>query len=221
MTELMFEKIIEEFSEMSGAPSEFLAQQLFSHCRVDDNAYGDPVHAGAVYKYFSEKVVPHKIEVFKAGKYLMDEVDIPFEYNKADFLTNLQMHDLTKFSANEAFGYAFYNFKTKQGKEAFEKAWHHHKMNNPHHPEYWLNPNKSGEIDPIPMPNEFILEMVVDWIGAGKTYGSSLEKWLPSNLGKFVFHKETRGKLRNLLRELGFEATYSGDHRLELLETTP
>ena len=92
----------------------------------------------------------------------------------------------------------------------FEKAWHHHKQNNPHHPEYWLNPNRSGILDVLPMPKIYVLEMIADWIGAGKTYGSTLEEWLPSNLHKFVWHRETANNVFSILLHLGIKTEFNG-----------
>lgn len=174
-----------------GNPKEF-ADILYAKYTVEDFAYGDDLYYWGVLKYFTDKVVPHKIAVYQAGVELSRNEklkDIFTEQTKEDFLRNLWLHDMSKFSANEAFGYAMYNFSDPhpESKEGFEAAWHHHKMNNPHHPEYWLNPNRSGELEPLPMPPIYIVEMIADWIGAGKTYGSTLEEWLPKNISKFKF----------------------------------
>jgi hypothetical protein len=154
-----------------------------------------------VIKYFKEKVIPHKIEVLKAGEELLKNEGLckSLLIEENDFHDNLLIHDLSKFSDYESFGYTQHNFKDPQPDQAFEYAWHHHKMNNPHHPEHWLNPNRSGELEVLPMPNIYILEMIADWIGAGRTYGSTLEQWLPGNFKKFKFHPLTHETVVRIL----------------------
>lgn len=188
--------------------SEQFATELYNRFTVEDFEYSDDHKYFNVVAYFNEKVVPHKIAVYQAGIELMrNDWFKDFIHHETDeFEWNLWAHDMSKFSANEAFGYAFYNFKTKAGKERFEEAWHHHKTNNPHHPEYWLNPNRSGVLEPMPMPEIYIAEMIADWIGAGKTYGNTLDAWLPDNIHKFVFHPKTSEKVYFILTKLGFKA---------------
>ena len=189
-----------------GSASEF-ADILYARFTVEDFAYSDDTYYWGVVGYFEETVIPHKIAVYQAGlelsrqewfkKYLTDS-------EKEQFLENLWLHDMSKFSANEAFGYAMYNRQTGHGKDGFELAWHHHKMNNPHHPEYWFNPNRSGELEPIPMPNLYAMEMIADWIGAGNTYGSTLDEWLPKNIDKFKFGK-SENTVMNMLNDYGIK----------------
>lgn len=196
-----FNVIFSPFCDISGATYVHLSSQLyhiygFELYEVDD--------IDELEDYFNKVVIPHKIEVFKAGLSLIEKKIISEEYIE-DFLANLRMHDLSKFSAFEAFGYARYNRKTGENKDGFKRAWHHHKMHNKHHPEHWLNPNKKGEIEPLPMPLIYIYEMVADWIGAGVSYGDSLENWLPNNLQNFLMHEQTRKLLKGILERLGFE----------------
>lgn len=193
--------------ECGGDPYEF-GNALFARFRVNDFAYSDDWMYHGIEKYFTDVVVPHKIAVYKAGIELLN-IDAINEFigneERSDFKHNLWQHDMSKFSANEAFGYAMHDFKNPKpdSKSAFEAAWHHHKMNNPHHPEYWLNPNRSGILETLPMPKIFILEMIADWIGAGKTYGSTLQQWLPANIEKFKFHSNTRSWLQQFLLCIG------------------
>ncbi len=177
---------------------------------VDDFAYHDDMIFWGVMGYFEKTVIPHKVQVYVAGLELLHNPNLKQLFNSInqdEFLDNLFVHDLSKFSAAEAFGYATYNRETGNGKEGFEKAWHHHKMHNPHHPEYWLNPNRDGIIEPIAMPTIYALEMVADWIGAGKTYGKSLEEWLPGNLHTFNFGPSSPC-IMEIMDALGILATY-------------
>jgi hypothetical protein len=179
--------------------------QVFAYSSLDASHWSlaDAGEDITIFNYFKDTVIPHKIEVYKGGMELIEKGIVPEEL-KVEFVNNLIIHDLSKFSVQEAAGYAYYNRKTKEGREAFELAWHHHKMNNPHHPEHWLNPTKRGNLEILPMPKIYILEMVADWIGAGRSYGNELKDWLPNNLHNFLFHRETRRDLTTILSQLGF-----------------
>lgn len=214
--------LLKPFAEQTGANIFELVDEMFAKYTVDHPAYNDNLLHSAIMDYFKRKVIPHKIAVYEAGLQLAEQdwfIDIC--NSKEEFLRNLIRHDLSKFSANEAFGYALLNFKDPHlaSKEGFERAWHHHKMNNPHHPEYWLNPNRSGILEIQKMPAIYMLEMIADWIGAGKTYDSSLEKWVPGNLHLFVFHADVLDLLRNILLKLGIKTHKSGNTLYTTIDT--
>ena len=200
--------VFKKFTDQVGGDPEYLTQQLFNRFVVDDFAYGDDLYFHGIFKYFEEKVVPHKVAVYQAGIGLIEEDWFDFlKVSKDMFRYNLFVHDLSKFSAAEAFGYAMHDFKNPkpETKEQFERSWHHHKMNNPHHPEYWLNPNRKGKLEVLEMPNIYLAEMIADWIGAGKTYNTPLKEWVVDNFGKFVFGKETGRKAYFILSNLGID----------------
>lgn len=53
--------------------------------------------------------------------------------------------------------------------KGYSLGWLHHRGRNPHHWEYWIdNFSKGGE--PIEIPKKYMVEMICDWIGAGKAY---------------------------------------------------
>lgn len=211
-----FSTFMNLFEKFAPGRSYELCSALYSRFIVDDPGY--TIDDGCflkVYKYLSEKVIPHKQEVYQAGRELQKNPKFNNYIHsllvRDFFVSNLFYHDLSKFSAIEAIGYANYNFQTKEGKEGFEIGWHHHRMNNPHHPEYWMNPNRSGELEPMQMPPVYIAEMIADWIGAGRTYGNTLEKWLPENIHKFQFGPSSL-LVSNMLYSLtGIETTVGGD----------
>lgn len=150
--------------------------------------------------YYHQKVVPHKIEVFKAGLLLQHEIQ---EISFVEWIEQLLIHDLSKFSIQEQ-DYAFIDFKKMKAgdeleKARFQKAWHHHKHNNKHHPEYWFEVKKDGSTEMMFMPRRYIVEMVADWVGAGKVYGNTLENWLPNNLPEFRLHPDSWVILQQIL----------------------
>lgn len=91
------------------------------------------------------------------------------------------MHDLSKFDPVEFWSSAKYFQGSRSPIEAekeaigYSKAWLHHKGHNKHHWEYWTDFTDDGEIIANEMPINYVVEMVCDWIGAGKAY--SKEKW--------------------------------------------
>ena len=94
-------------------------------------------------------------------------------------------HDLSKFSRVEFIPSAKYFQGNRSPLEAqketvgYSDAWLHHKGCNPHHWEYWTDFNEKGEIITVEIPYKYVVEMVCDWIGAGKVY--SKEKWTISS----------------------------------------
>lgn len=84
-------------------------------------------------------------------------------------------HDLSKFSPVEFWESVRY-WDGKQSPipickvdKGYSLAWQHHKGRNSHHYEYWMDNLDSGGTT-IKMPWNDFLEMVADWLGAGKAY---------------------------------------------------
>ena len=84
-------------------------------------------------------------------------------------------HDMSKFSPIEFFESVKYFDGSKspidvcKEKNGYSKAWLHHKGRNSHHYEYWVdNFDKGGQ--PLIMPYKDALELVCDYLGAGKAY---------------------------------------------------
>lgn len=204
-------QVFRAFVDACGGDLEEFTNLVYSRFIIEDFCYSDDWKYFNVLAYFQEKVVPHKIAVFQSGIELSRNQWFEKLYiDKAQFIENLWLHDISKFSANESFGYAFHDFKSKEYSLSFEMAWHHHKQFNAHHPEHWLNANRSGILDVLPMPKIYIVEMIADWIGAGRTYGSTLEEWLPKNIQKFKWHEKTAVELKEILSNIGIETKLDG-----------
>lgn len=143
--------------------------------------------------------------VQEAGQILM-KLDLPLEYSTIKFMSNLDKHDKSKYSRAEFKGYADYFFgeegkiRTPEIIKNFDLAWHHHYMNNPHHPEHWFIVTKEGNTRPLEMPDIYIIEMLADWTGAGKAYGNPFETWVQSNLHRFMFAKGTERKVNECVK---------------------
>jgi hypothetical protein len=202
-----------------GDPEEF-ASVLFGRYVVEDFEYSDDYKYWAVHGYLQSVVIPHKIQVYFAGMEMaQQDWFMPFVRESIElWQDNLWLHDLSKFSANETFGYALHDFNHKYEKldMRMERAWAHHKNHNEHHPEHWTSPQRSGELRAFDIPRIYLLEMVADWIGAGKTYGNDLKSWLPNNLHTFFFHQKTVEDLQILLSYLGITTIPVDENHLKV-----
>lgn len=113
-------------------------------------------------------------------------------------------HDFSKFSPIEFFESARYYTGTSSPINEAKKiqgisfAWQHHKGRNPHHYEYWTDKYEEGTI-PLKMPIKYVLELVCDYLAAGRTYNpddsfttkKELE-WWNGHKNKKIIHPETK-----------------------------
>jgi hypothetical protein len=107
------------------------------------------------------------------------------------------IHDLSKFSPAEFMASAMYFQGDKSPIEAekeardYSVAWLHHKGHNKHHWEWWTDFGPDGEIIAYKIPARYVIEMVCDWIGAGKVYGG--ETWTEREPWNY-YHKVRAGR---------------------------
>ena len=107
-------------------------------------------------------VVTHKWWVF----YYSCKLGIPWRGIK---------HDMSKFSPVEFWESVRY-WDGKQSPipickvdKGYSLAWQHHKGRNSHHYEYWVDNLDSGGTA-IKIPWKDLLELIADWLGAGRAY---------------------------------------------------
>ncbi|MCM1025164.1 MAG: DUF5662 family protein [Roseburia sp.] len=91
------------------------------------------------------------------------------------------LHDLSKYGLTEFLvGVKYYQGdrspnNAEREDKGYSAAWMHHKGRNRHHYEYWTDysadPEKKGCIVPVPMPDRYLAEMIMDRIAASKVYG--------------------------------------------------
>lgn len=190
------------------AEAEKLAEDLYNSFEVEGLHLADDFFWFTIKDYFEKTVIPHKIEVFKAGIGVCDSLGLD-DWERRRMVERLIVHDFSKFSCDEHMAYSSFNFKdssknSESAKMNFEQAWNHHKHHNDHHPEHWLSVKRDGTTQPLVMDRFCQMEMIADWIGAGRTYGSSIEAWLPNNIHTFVFHPTTARTLSVMLNQLVF-----------------
>lgn len=143
-------------------------------------------------------------------------------------------HDLSKYSPSEFFvGIKYFQGDRSPNnaeREAigYSSAWLHHKGRNRHHYEYWIDYNSHGKKEgedimvPVPMPDRYIAEMIMDRIAASKTYqGDKYTDQSPLNYyyqgtDKAPLHPYTRSvllKYLTMLAEEGEEKTFAAIKR--------
>jgi hypothetical protein len=109
-----------------------------------------------------KRVLKHKWYVFIYCK----KIGIPFH----GF-----MHDWSKFTPTE-FLESIRNYDecvspivVAKKRKGYSEAWQHHKGRNPHHYEYWVDIGNGG-VTPIQMPIDDAIELICDYLAAGRTY---------------------------------------------------
>lgn len=112
-------------------------------------------------------------------------------------------HDLSKYSITEFSSSAAYfqgdksPIKVEKIKNGYSFAWQHHQGVNKHHWQYWID-FEHGELIVIEMPAKYVIEMLCDWIGAGKAYNkgqwtiNSFKSWYNSHRDTIILHTLTK-----------------------------
>lgn len=127
------------------------------------------------------------------------------------FPSLLEVHDQSKWSIFEFPGYA-QHFKGGGDPDGFAAAWLHHIHYNPHHWQHWIFPDgytpKGSKVEGgvVEMTGIYVLEMVADWMGAGRAYTGSwdMADWLSENMPRIKVHSATAKYLVSILRGLGY-----------------
>lgn len=134
-------------------------------------------------------------------------------------------HDLSKFSKDEFISSAKHYCGTKSPhcedaeENGYSLAWLHHKGCNKHHWEFWIDFNDDGSIIANKIPYNYVVEMVCDWIGAGKVYNK--DKWTNTSPLEYYnkvrkgrhFHPDTARLILIFLNEIASNGL-NGFHKL-------
>lgn len=122
-------------------------------------------------------------------------------------------HDLSKFRPSEWGPYRdnFFSDKDMSEEESekitadFQMAWHLHQQRNRHHWQYWTEYDGLGwSMKTFEMPRADMLEMVADWMGAGRAITGKMDvlEWYEKNKDKMHFHSSTKRDVEALLGTL-------------------
>jgi hypothetical protein len=114
------------------------------------------------------------------------------------------LHDLSKLRPSEWFPYVEFFYgnhhddseRGQQVQKDFDIAWLLHQKRNPHHWQWWLLPEDSGDVKVFEMPMGVRKEMLADWRGAGKAQGKkgpgACIEWYVNNKSKMTLGTETQ-----------------------------
>lgn len=127
-------------------------------------------------------------------------------------------HDLSKYTPSEFISGAKYFQGTRSPNEVerelfgYSKAWLHHKGRNRHHFEYWTDYNpKTKRVEPVDMPDNYIIEMFCDRVAASKIYvGKDYNDDHPINY--FLKGEVTRYISENTAAKIEFLLRYLSEH---------
>ena len=125
------------------------------------------------------------------------------------------IHDMSKFSPTEFWESVKYYKGTSspipecKKNKGYSLAWQHHKGRNPHHYEYWTDNYDTG-MTVIKMPYKYVLELIADYLAAGKTYrGKNFtvvdegDWWVMKSANyKLSIHPETIDLITKIFRKL-------------------
>lgn len=125
------------------------------------------------------------------------------------------LHDLSKYAPVEFIPGAKYFQGTRSPNEmereqrGYSLAWMHHKGRNRHHFEYWTDYNRITKVlEPVEMPDKYIIEMFCDRVAASKIYGGknytdayALNYYLRGRDTRRI-HPQSAKKIEFLLRHL-------------------
>jgi hypothetical protein len=128
-------------------------------------------------------------------------------------------HDMSKFYPDEFLPYAdlFYGKKVpirdKTGyydpystnDVAFKHAWLNHLHRNRHHWQYWaIFRPETNTLELYEIPEKYLIEMLCDWMGAGRAQKSKLNtlEWYNAHKDAIKLHPKTAEKIEKKLEEI-------------------
>ncbi|MCM1568924.1 MAG: DUF5662 family protein [Roseburia sp.] len=141
------------------------------------------------------------------------------------------LHDMSKYSPTEFLvGVKYYQGNrspnnAEREDRGYSAAWLHHKGRNKHHYEYWIDysvQSAEGGMVPVPMPDRYIAEMIMDRIAAAKVYegdkytdASALRYYCKRGTGQAPIHEKTAKKLLYYLELLAQEGEKAAFARIK------
>jgi len=125
-------------------------------------------------------------------------------------------HDLSKFLPSEFWSSAKYwtgvgsPVEAERNAIGYSLAWRFHKgrPQNRHHWQWFIDPDGWDDegrviLNPAPMPEKYIKEMVCDMRGAARAYGSDTVKYYLAKQKEWVLHPDTKKQFEFLLGVTG------------------
>lgn len=113
-------------------------------------------------------------------------------------------HDWTKWVPPEWRAYVDRTEGDRVGRPVrgpfYDRTLLHHYRSNSHHWQHWVLIENDGTVRPLEMPYDDAVEMVCDWIGAGRSYErTNVTKWWRANRARIMLHTNTRRLVERLI----------------------
>lgn len=219
---------------------------------LDDHRFGEMIGSPwsvlqCVTEYFKEQKEPAMNPTMNLDMFMIDGVErawleafevsvgkhITFVQEAGDKLgvpiAQLAIHDSSKYSIEEFPHYARSFHGDRGDPVGFARAWLHHQNFNPHHWEYWMtrsdhSKGKSGAVNGcLEMPENYVREMVADWMGASMAYTGSwdMAEWCTKNLPVIQLHPNSMELVRVVLKELGYYCSFDAFANRYVVSATP
>lgn len=130
------------------------------------------------------------------------------------------VHDLSKYSLTELSMCKYYTGKGSPHQVAreilgYSPSWIHHYHTNKHHYQFWWDENEEGQIIPMKMPYNYVIESFCDMLGASKAYNPEnwkpqmlLDYWEQKCVGKRIMHEDSVILLNYLIHQLVFDTEF-------------
>lgn len=118
---------------------------------------------------YDEYLEQHRANVLKGFKWFEEKLPgifPPGTYAKALHQVGENNHDWSKYDPEEYEAYDAYFYgknRTRQVVDNFNRAWLRHIHLNPHHWQHWVLIHDDEPEEVLPIPFEYIIEMICDW----------------------------------------------------------
>ena len=165
---------------------------------------------------YTQYIIEHKKNVEKAYHWLIDHGILDIRESIPSLCVE---HDMSKYQPEEYDAYDAYFYggnKTKKAESDFNYAWLHHIHNNPHHWQHWVLINDDDGIKALEMPENYVYEMICDWLSFSHKTGNLYEifDWYESHKNNMILHLNTKKLVEEILdrikKELDKEKTNYG-----------
>ena len=117
----------------------------------------------------------------------------------------INSHDSSKFDPVEFYPYRDYFYggeKTKEVIDNFNRAWLRHIHKNPHHWQHWVLNYDDGSVILIKMPDNYIVELLCDWLSFSIKSNNinEIKEFYNKNKSNYKFEYVTREKIETAIK---------------------
>ena len=153
--------------------------------------------------YVNEHILNVKLAFKVYGELVCNELGLQLQ----EIANQVDEHDESKWSHEEFDLYRVKFFPEPGEKEISDEeyniAWLHHIHYNPHHPEHWIYyDEESNKITVYDMPDNYIAEMIFDWIAMSYKFNNKVYDWYEKEGKDKLFTSSTRRKVEYLLNKI-------------------